>query len=96
MKKVISGIALFGMLCLMGSISRADDAANGEKTFKAKCAACHGSDAAGKPAMKSPSIRGKTAYDIKKVIASSPKHAGLKSLTDDQVKELAAYLATLK
>lgn len=96
MKKVISGIAVAAMLCLFGSISRADDAANGEKTFKAKCAACHGADAAGKPAMKTPSIKGKTADDIKKVIASSPKHAGLKSLTDDQVKELGAYLATLK
>lgn len=96
MKDAVSGIALVGMLCLIGSISRADDAANGEKTFKAKCAACHGPDAAGKPAMKSPSIKGKTADDIKKVISTSPKHAGLKSLTEDQVKEVAAYLATLK
>lgn len=96
MKDAVSGIAIVGLLCLMGSISRADDAANGEKTFKAKCAACHGPDAAGKPAMKSPSIKGKTADDIKKVISTSPKHAGLKSLTEDQVKEVAAYLATLK
>lgn len=96
MKDAVSGIAIVGLLCLMGSISRADDAANGEKIFKAKCAACHGPDAAGKPAMKSPSIKGKTADDIKKVISTSPKHAGLKSLTEDQVKEVAAYLATLK
>lgn len=96
MKDAVSGIAIVGLLCLMGSISRADDAANGEKTFKAKCAACHGPDAAGKPAMKSPSIKGKTADDIKKVISTSPKHAGLKSLTEDQVKEVAAYLATVK
>ena len=96
MKRIISGIALVGLLCLIGSVSRANEAANGEKTFKAKCAGCHGPDAAGKPALKSPFIKGKTADDIKKVISSSPKHAGLKSLTDDQVKELAAYLATLK
>lgn len=96
MKKVISGIALVAMLGLAGSVARGDDAANGEKTFKAKCAACHGADAAGKPAMKSPSIKGKTAEDIQKVISTSPKHASLKSLTADQVKELAAYLATLK
>jgi mono/diheme cytochrome c family protein len=68
----------------------------GEATFKAKCAACHGADAAGKAAMKSPSIKGKTAEEIQKVISTSPKHAGLKSLTADQVKELAAYLGTLK
>jgi len=96
MKKVLSGIALVAMLCLVGSVSRAQDAANGEKTFKAKCAACHGADAAGKEAMKSPSIKGKTADQIQKAIATSPKHASLKSLTADQVKEVAAYLATLK
>jgi len=96
MKKVISGIALVAVLGLAGSVARGDDAANGEKTFKAKCAACHGPDAAGKPAMKSPSIKGKTTEDIQKVISTSPKHASLKSLTADQVKELAAYLATLK
>ena len=96
MKKVISGTALIAMLCLVGSVSRADDAASGEKTFKAKCASCHGADAAGKPAMKSPSIKGKTAEEIQKAISTSPKHASAKSLTSDQVKELAAYLATLK
>jgi len=96
MKKVLSGIAVVAMLCLVGSVSRAQDATNGEKGFKAKCAGCHGADAAGKPAMKSPSIKGKTAEDINKVIASSPKHAGLKSLTADEVKDIAAYLGTLK
>lgn len=96
MKKVISGAALVAMLCLVGSVSRADEAANGEKTFKAKCAGCHGADAAGKPAVKSPSIKGKTAEEIQKAISTSPKHASAKSLTSDQVKELAAYLATLK
>ena len=96
MKKIISGIASVAMLCLASSVSRAQDTAKGEKTFKAKCAACHGPDAAGKPAMKSPSIKGKTADGIQKAISTSPKHASLKSLTTDQVKELAAYLATLK
>ena len=96
MKKVIAGIAFVALLCLAGSFARAEDAANGEKTYKAKCAACHGPDAAGKPAIKSPSIKGKTSEDIQKVISTSPKHASAKSLTADQVKELAAYLATLK
>lgn len=96
MKKVLTGIAVVVMLCLAGSVTRAQDAANGEKTYKAKCAPCHGPDAAGKPAMKSPSIKGKTAEEIQKVISTSPKHASLKSLTADQVKEVAAFLATLK
>jgi len=96
MKKVLSGIGIVAMLCFAGSVSRAQDAANGEKTFKAKCAVCHGPDAAGKPAMKSPAIKGKAADAIQKAISTSPKHASLKSLTADQVKELATYLGTLK
>jgi mono/diheme cytochrome c family protein len=96
MKKVLSAIAVVAILSLAGSVARAQDAANGEKTYKAKCAPCHGADAAGKPAMKAPAIKGKTADEIQKAFASSPKHAGVKSLTADQVKEVAAYLATLK
>ena len=96
MKKVLSVLAVAAMLCLVGSVSRAQDSANGEKTFKAKCAVCHGADAAGKPAMKSPSIKGKSADDIQKAISTSPKHANLKGLTPAEVKDLAAYLATLK
>ena len=96
MKKVLSAVALLAAPCFVGTVSRAQDNANGEKLFKAKCAGCHGADAAGKPAMKSPAIKGKTAEDIQKVIASSAKHAGLKSLTADEVKDLAGYLGTLK
>jgi mono/diheme cytochrome c family protein len=96
MKKVLAGIAIAAMLCLVGSITRAQDAANGEKTYKAKCAACHGPNAEGKPALKAPAIKGKNADEIQKQISTSPKHATLKSLTADQVKELAAYLGTLK
>jgi mono/diheme cytochrome c family protein len=96
MKKVLSGIALVAMLCLVGSVSRAQDTTNGEKGYKAKCAGCHGADAAGKPAMKSPSIKGKTAEEIQKVISTSPKHTTVKSLTADEVKDVAAYLGTLK
>jgi len=93
MKKVLTGIALVAML---GLAAFAQDAAKGEAAFKAKCAGCHGADGAGKPAMKSPSIKGKTAEDINKIIASSPKHAGLKSLSADEIKDLAAFLGTLK
>lgn len=96
MKKILMGIAVAAMLCLAGSISRAQDTTSGEKAFKTKCAGCHGADAAGKPAMKSPSIKGKTAEDINKVISSSSKHAKLKSLTADEVKDIAAFLGTLK
>ncbi len=96
MKKVLSVIAVAAMFCLVVSVSRAQDSANGEKTFKAKCAGCHGADGAGKPAMKSPSIKGKSADEITKAFSASPKHASVKSLAAADVKNIAAYLATLK
>ena len=96
MKKLLSGVTILSMLCLAASVSRAQDSANGEKTYKKKCAGCHGANAEGKPAMKSPSVKGKSADEIQKQISTSPKHAGLKNLTEAQVKDVAAYLATLK
>jgi mono/diheme cytochrome c family protein len=96
MRKVLSGIAIVAMLWLAASVSRAQDSAKGEKTFKAKCAGCHGADAAGKAAVKSPSIKGKNADELTKVFSTSPKHASLKKLTPADVNDLAAYLATLK
>lgn len=96
MKKACLVITTMTMMCLSVSLAHAQDKAGGEKTFKAKCAGCHGADAAGKSAVKSPSIKGKSAEDIEKVISTSPKHASLKKLTPDEVKGIAAYLATLK
>ena len=96
MKTVLSVIAVAAFSCLTASVSHAQDAANGEKTFKAKCAGCHGADAAGKAAAKSPSIKGKSADEITKTFSTSPKHASVKSLSPAHVKDLAAYLATLK
>ncbi|MGB2668227.1 MAG: cytochrome c [Candidatus Acidiferrum sp.] len=96
MKKSLSVIAIAAILCLAASISRAQDAANGEKIFKAKCVGCHGANGEGKPAMKSPSIKGKSADEITNAFSTSPKHSSVKSLTPAQVKDLAAYLATLK
>jgi mono/diheme cytochrome c family protein len=96
MKKVTLGVALLAMLCLVPSLSWAQEAANGEKTFKAKCAGCHGANAEGKPATKAPAVKGKTADEIQKEFSTSPKHASFKKLTPAQVADLAAYLATLK
>jgi mono/diheme cytochrome c family protein len=96
MKKVLFGVAIVTVLWLATSVSRAQDSAKGEKTFKAKCAGCHGADAAGKAAVKSPSIKGKTADEITKEITTSPKHTSVKSLPAADVKDIAAYLATLK
>jgi len=95
MKKVLAGVAIVIMLCFVAS-SRAQDSAKGEKTFKGKCAGCHGANGEGKEATKAPSVKGKSADDIQKQISTSPKHASAKKLTPAEAKDLAAYLATLK
>ena len=91
-----SGLALLASLVLLGSVARAQDAAAGQKTYQAKCASCHGQNAEGKPAMKAPAVKGQGADDIQKQITTSPKHSAVKNLTQAEVKDLAAYLATLK
>jgi len=95
MKNACLGTMMLLLLCVSTSFVRAQDQANGEKLFKAKCAGCHGADAAGKAAVKSPSIKGKSADDIQKVISTSSKHASLKKRTADEVKDIAAYLGSL-
>lgn len=71
-------------------------AEDGAALYKSKCAACHGADAAGKPAMKAPAIKGKAEADVKKGL-EGPKHTALKkALNEEQVKAIATYLGTLK
>jgi cytochrome c553 len=90
-------VALF---ILIPSLSWAAD--DGATLFKAKCAACHGADAAGKPAAKIPSLvsdEAKKASDdeLAKAITEKPKHAGIaKSLAPDQVKMLVSYIRELQ
>jgi cytochrome c553 len=90
-------VALF---ILIPNLSWALD--DGATTYKAKCAACHGADAAGKPAAKIPSLTGDDAKklsdaDLSKAITEKPKHAAIaKSLTPDQVKMVASYVRELQ
>ena len=95
MTKLAALVAVLALLMFISMPSLSWAAEDG-KALYAKCAACHGADAAGKPAMKAPAIKGKSADDIQKEISTSPKHAGVKSLTPDQVKAIADYLGTLK
>ncbi len=71
-------------------------AEDGAALFKANCAMCHGPDAAGKPALKAPAIKGKTAADVTKAMAN-PKHAAVqKKVNEAQIKAIGDYLVTLK
>jgi mono/diheme cytochrome c family protein len=85
--------------------ARADNA--GEATYKAKCAACHGPDGKGETAIgKTNKIRDLGSADVQK--QSDDELAGLigngkgkmppygKSLKPEQIKDLVAYIRTLK
>jgi mono/diheme cytochrome c family protein len=89
-------VALF---ILIPNLSWAED---GAALYKAKCAACHGPDAAGKPAMKAPSLMGdeakkKSDADLTKAVAETAKHPGpVKGLAADDAKAIVTYIRTLQ
>ena len=89
-------VALF---ILLPNLSWADD---GATVYKAKCAMCHGADAAGKPAAKIPSLISDEAKkmsdaDLTKAVAEKAKHpASVKALAADDVKAVVAYVRSLQ
>lgn len=93
-------IALALFLILPNLSWAADD---GAAIYKAKCAACHGADLAGKPAAKIPSLvsddaRKSSDADLTDAIANGGKdkkasHAfANKGVTPDQVKMVVSYI----
>jgi len=95
---VMIALALF---LILPNLSWAAD--DGSTVYKAKCAACHGADLAGKPAAKIPSLvsdDAKKASDdeLTDMIANGGKdkkamHAfANKGVTPDQVKMVIAYI----
>lgn len=99
------GMTLTAMLactCLFNSPARADAAA-GETTYKAKCAACHGPDGKGKDALKtqdfaSAAVQGMSDAELTAIITDGkgkmPAYG--KSLKPDQVKDLVAFIRSKK
>lgn len=89
-----------GLFILIPSLSWAAD--DGAAIYKAKCSACHGADAAGKPAAKIPSLIADDAKkasdaDLSKSITGAAKHpAGVKGLSADEVKAVVAYIRSLQ
>jgi mono/diheme cytochrome c family protein len=89
-----------GLFILIPNLSWAAD--DGASLYKAKCAACHGADAAGKPAAKIPSLvsdelKKASDDDLVKAVSEKPKHpATIKSLAPDQVKLIVTYIRSLQ
>ena len=95
---VMIAVALF---LILPNLSWAAD--DGATLYKAKCAACHGADLAGKPASKMPSLISDDAKkasdaDLTDMIANGGKdkktmHAfANKGMTPDQVKMVVSYI----
>ena len=98
--------SLFGMTALLLIASSAGAAADGAAIFKAHCAKCHGdtgkADTSVGKAMKVPVIAGDakikamSASEVAGVIKSNAKHpATIKSLSDDDVNAVAAFVKDL-
>ncbi len=89
-------VALF---ILIPNLSWAED---GAALYKAKCAMCHGPDAAGKPAAKIPSLvsdeaKKKSDADLTKAVAETAKHpAPVKGLSADDAKAVVTYIRSLQ
>jgi cytochrome c6 len=90
-------VALF---ILIPNLSWAAD--DGATLYKAKCAMCHGADAAGKPAAKIPSLisdeaKKKSDADLTKAVTETAKHpAPVKGLAADDVKAIVTYVRSLQ
>lgn len=100
---IIFAVAL-GLFLLMPGLSWADD---GGTIYKTKCAACHGADATGKPAVKAPSLvspeaKKLTDAELTDAIANGgkeqkPMHQfSKKGLTPDQIKMVVTYIRSLQ
>ncbi len=106
MREKIAGAITVAVLLagagLFGSQAKADVAA-AEATYKAKCAMCHGADAKGKESMKtrdlgSADVQKQTDAELTNIITNGkpPKMPAYKTMTPDQVKDMVAYIRSLK
>ncbi len=79
----------------------ADD---GAALYKTKCAGCHGANGEGKPAIKSPAVKG-TKVEVDQVVehltkgesgGKAPHNKAIAGLSDEQAKAIAEYIKALK
>jgi mono/diheme cytochrome c family protein len=97
-KCVILAVALSMVSCT--ALWAADD---GAALYKKKCAACHGANGEGKPALKAPPLKGIamdanqiTEWIMKGASGMKPPHnKGVSGLTEDQAKAIAEFVKTL-
>ena len=96
---------VFSVTALLLAASLASWAADdGAALYKAKCAGCHGVTGEGKPAMKSPALKG-TSLDVNQIVervtkgqpgSKAPHSKGMAGLKGEQANAIAEYVKTLK
>jgi mono/diheme cytochrome c family protein len=97
----ILGIMIVAMFLVVASSFAAED---GAALYKSKCAACHGANGEGKPAMKAPAVKGTTldASQIAQHItkgeptSKAPHNKGISGVSEAQATAIAEYIKTLK
>jgi mono/diheme cytochrome c family protein len=93
--------AVLATTCLFISLANADVAGAGA-TYQAKCAICQGPDGKGKESMKTPDftsadVQKKSDADLSGIITSGKgKMPAYKTMTPDEVKDMIAFLRSLK
>ena len=106
MKKILPVFTFATALAVVLSLSLFAQAQGGADTYKAKCAACHGADGTGSAMGKKMGAHDFTAAEVQKMSDADltdainngknkmPKYAD--KLKPEEVKELVAYIRTLK
>ena len=100
-KLLIRVSLLVASLVVLATLSWGAD--DGGALYKSKCAACHGADGEGKPAMKAPALRGTTlkadqiTERTMKGIATSkaPHNKGISGISNAQAKAISQFVKTL-
>ncbi len=92
--KVAALVAVIALVLFLALPNMSWAAEDGGALYKAKCAGCHGPDAAGKG--KAPALKGANEAKVKAEMGKAPHTALAKSLTEEQVKAIGTYLAGLK
>lgn len=101
MKRVLSIVSILA-LAAVSNISFAQDAEKG-KALYATCIQCHGEKGEGNTAQKGPKLSGqhdwyvvKQVTEIKSGVRKNPEMLPfVKGLSDQDIKDLAAYIVTL-
>jgi mono/diheme cytochrome c family protein len=96
-------VAVLAGLTLASSLAMAADL-TADPTYKSKCAICHGADAAGKPALKTPPLKnsaGKSEAELTDTITKGkvgpPKMPAFgEKLSADDIKTLVSEIKAMK